>query len=37
VIEVGDLGSYTYEGSFDVYIDNKDIKQKRRALYKTSL
>lgn len=37
VIEIGDLGSYTYEGSFDVYIDNKDIKQKRRALYKTSL
>jgi ATPase subunit of ABC transporter with duplicated ATPase domains len=35
VIEVGDLGSYTYEGSFDEYIDNQDIKQKRRALYKT--
>jgi ATPase subunit of ABC transporter with duplicated ATPase domains len=33
VIEVGDLGSYTYEGSFDEYIDNQDIKQKRTALY----
>ena len=34
VIEVGDLGSYTYEGSFDEYIDNQDIKQKRKTLYK---
>jgi ATPase subunit of ABC transporter with duplicated ATPase domains len=34
VIEIGDLGSYAYEGSFDVYIDNKEIKKKRRALYK---
>jgi ATPase subunit of ABC transporter with duplicated ATPase domains len=36
VIEIGDLGSYTYEGSFDEYIDNQDIKQKRKTLYKAS-
>jgi ATPase subunit of ABC transporter with duplicated ATPase domains len=34
VVEIGDLGSYSYEGSFDVYIDNKDIKKRRNALYR---
>jgi len=34
VVEIGDLGSSSYEGSFNDYIDNKDIKKKRKALYR---
>ncbi|HAX02477.1 MAG: ABC transporter ATP-binding protein [Tenericutes bacterium GWC2_34_14] len=34
VIEVADLGSYSYEGTFDEYISNKDIKQRTAQLYK---
>lgn len=36
MIEVGDLGSYSYEGTFDEYITNKDIKARRRALYRAA-
>lgn len=34
VIEIADLGAYTYEGTLDEYIDNHDIKQRTRLLYK---
>lgn len=34
VVEIGDLGSYSYEGSFDEYIENKDIKERVKLLYK---
>ncbi len=34
VVEIGELGSFSYEGSFNEYIENKDIKKKRNALYK---
>ncbi len=34
VIEIADLGSYTYEGTLDEYIDNKEIKQRVSFLYK---
>lgn len=34
VVEIGDLGSYSYEGTFDEYIENKDIKERVKLLYK---
>lgn len=34
VVEIGDLGSYNYEGTFDEYIENKDIKERVKLLYK---
>lgn len=34
VIEIGDLGAYSYEGDFDEFITNQDIKSKIEALYK---
>ncbi len=34
IVEIGDLGAYSYEGTFDDYISDKDIKQKRKLLYK---
>lgn len=36
MIEIGDFGSFSYEGLFDDYISDKDIKLKRNALYKTN-
>ncbi len=33
VVEIGELGSYSYEGTFDDYIENQDIKKRRRQLY----
>ncbi|QWB95606.1 ATP-binding cassette domain-containing protein [Mycoplasmatota bacterium] len=33
IIEVGQLGSYTYEGTFDEYIANEDIKKVTKKLY----
>jgi ATPase subunit of ABC transporter with duplicated ATPase domains len=35
IIEVGELGSYTYEGTFDEYIENDDIKTVTKKLYKS--
>jgi ATPase subunit of ABC transporter with duplicated ATPase domains len=35
VVEIADLGSFSYEGSFDDYISNKDIKKKTSMLYQT--
>jgi ATPase subunit of ABC transporter with duplicated ATPase domains len=34
VVEIGELGSFSYEGSFNEYIENKDIKKKRKSLNK---
>jgi len=34
VVEIGDLGSFEYEGLFDEFIENMDIKSKTKALYK---
>ncbi len=34
IVEIGDLGAYTYEGTFDEFIDNIDIKIKTNSLYK---
>ncbi|MCR3906492.1 MAG: ATP-binding cassette domain-containing protein [Tenericutes bacterium] len=34
IVEIGDLGAYSYEGSFDHYISDTDIKEKRKQLYK---
>ncbi len=34
IVEVGELGSFMYEGTLDEFIDNKDIKQKIQSLYK---
>jgi len=34
IIEVGDLGSYSYEGTLDEFIDNKEIKEKINSMYK---
>lgn len=34
VVEIGDLGSYSYEGTLDEYIENKDIKERVKLLYK---
>ncbi|MFA6692332.1 MAG: ATP-binding cassette domain-containing protein [Acholeplasmataceae bacterium] len=34
VVEIGDLGSYSYEGTFDEYIENNDIKERVKLLYK---
>ncbi len=33
VIEIGDLGSYSYEGEFDTFIEDKDIQEKVNKLY----
>lgn len=33
VIEVGDLGAYSFEGEFDTFIEDKDIQAKVNALY----
>jgi len=33
IIEVGQLGSYTYKGTFDEYIANEDIKKATKKLY----
>ena len=35
VVEIADLGSYSYEGTFDEYISNKDIKARTNQLYKS--
>jgi ATPase subunit of ABC transporter with duplicated ATPase domains len=35
VVEIADLGSFSYEGTFDDYISNKDIKKKTSMLYQT--
>lgn len=35
IVEVADLGSYSYEGTLDEYISNLDIKQKVKQLYIT--
>ncbi|TNF07549.1 MAG: ATP-binding cassette domain-containing protein [Bacillota bacterium] len=35
VVEIADLGSFSYEGTFDDYISNKDIKQRTALLYRT--
>lgn len=37
VIEIADLGSYSYEGALDEYIGNKDIKQRTQLLYKEDI
>jgi ATPase subunit of ABC transporter with duplicated ATPase domains len=34
IVEIGDLGSYSYEGNFDEYITDQDIKKKIVQLYK---
>ncbi len=34
IVEIGDLGSFEYEGSFDEFIDNLDLKSKTQSLYK---
>lgn len=34
IIEIADFGSYSYEGTFDEYISNPDIKQRTKLLYK---
>jgi len=34
IVEIGELGSYSYEGNFDAYISDQDIKLKRKLLYK---
>ncbi|MGE4321150.1 MAG: ABC-F family ATP-binding cassette domain-containing protein [Acholeplasmataceae bacterium] len=34
VIEIADLGAYTYEGEFNEYIDSDEIKEKTNLLYK---
>lgn len=34
IIEIGDLGSYMYEGTLDEYIENIELKSKRNSLYK---
>lgn len=34
ILEVGELGSYTYEGTLDEFIDNKEIKLRINSLYK---
>lgn len=36
VVEIADLGSYVYEGTFDEYISNPDIKQRTQLLYKNT-
>jgi len=37
VVEVADLGSYVYEGTFDEYISNHDIKERTQLLYKNTM
>ncbi|RJX27193.1 MAG: ATP-binding cassette domain-containing protein [Acholeplasma sp.] len=37
VIEIADLGSYSYEGALDEYIGNKEIKQRTQLLYKDDI
>jgi ATPase subunit of ABC transporter with duplicated ATPase domains len=34
VVEIADLGAYSYEGTFDDYISNQDIKNKTKLLYR---
>ena len=34
IIEVGELGAYSYEGTLDEYINNDDIKEMVKKLYK---
>lgn len=36
IVEIGDKGSYSYEGTFDEYLSDKDIRLKRNELYKTN-
>jgi len=33
IVEIGDKGSYSYEGTFDEYLSDTEIKQKRKQLY----
>lgn len=33
IVEIGELGSFVYEGAFDEYILNPELKQKRSKLY----
>lgn len=37
IVEIGELGSFVYEGAFDEYILNPELKQKRSKLYALSL
>ena len=37
VVEIADFGSYVYEGTFDEYISNPDIKQRTRLLYQQDI
>ena len=37
IVEVGDLGAYSYEGTFEHYIKDIEIKNKRNQLYKPSI
>ncbi|MDO9628298.1 MAG: ATP-binding cassette domain-containing protein [Acholeplasmataceae bacterium] len=34
ILEVGDLGSFSYEGTLDEFIDNPEIKNRTNSLYK---
>ncbi len=34
VIEIGDVGSYSYEGAFDAYLSHEQLKEKREQIYK---
>jgi len=35
IVEIGDLSAYSYEGTFDEYIDNPEFKDRRKNLYKS--
>ncbi len=34
VVEIGDIGSYSYEGTFDSYLSHDQLKDQRKQIYK---